>query len=108
MDNLQEVEFSEALGRLQALIGGQVKATVNFYGRFFGCGIEGSLDRVETLPPDNVAISLVFDDRQGFFLDPAEVEVLVGRRGDDGAEWLEFRTAFGATVLLERSLAAAS
>lgn len=107
MDDLQQVEFAEVLVRLQGLIGAEVKATFNFYGRFFGAGIEGRLDRVETLPPDNVAITIVLDERQGFFLDPAEADVSVGRGGEDDAEWLEFRLAFGASLALEPSLAAA-
>lgn len=106
MDDLQRIEFAEALGRLQGLIGTEIKATFNFYGRFFGAGMEGRLDRVETLPPDNAAISLVLDDRQGFFLDPAEVEVFVSCGGEDAADWLEFRLAFGASVVLERSVPA--
>ena len=108
MDDLQQVEFAEVLVRLQGLIGAEVKATFNFYGRFFGCGIEGRLDRVETLPPDNVAISLVLNERQGFFLDPTEVEAFVERGGDDEAEWLEFRMAFGASLVLERSMGSAA
>jgi hypothetical protein len=103
MDDLQRVEFAGALGHLQGLIGERVKATFNLYGRFFGCGVEGRLDRVETLPPDHAAISIVLDERQGLFLDPAEVDVFVGRGDEDGVEWLEFRMDFGASVVLERS-----
>jgi hypothetical protein len=99
MDDLRQVEFTEALAHLQSLIGTQVKATFNLYGRFLGGGIEGRLDRVETLPPDDVAISLVFDEGQGLFLDPAEVEVFIACGGDGS---LEFRLA-DASVLLERS-----
>jgi hypothetical protein len=104
MDDLQQVEFAEALVHLQGLIGKRVKATLNLYGRFFGCGVEGRLDRVETLPPDHSAISIVLDERQGFFLDPAEVETFVGRGREDGGQWLEFRLGSGASVVLEHSL----
>lgn len=99
MDELRQVEFTDALGRLQGLIGTQVKATVNFYGQFFGCGLQGELDRVETLPPDHEAISLVLDERTGFFLDPADTTVYVGPEGDS----IEFRTAYGISVVLERA-----
>jgi hypothetical protein len=103
MDDLQRVEFAEALAHLQGLIGKQVKATFNLYGRFFGCGIEGRLDRVETLPPDHSAISIVLDERQGIFLDPAEVETFVGHGPESWQTWLEFRLGSGASVVLEHS-----
>src|ERR1041385_4695164 len=107
MDALREIEFAEALGHLQGLIGEPVKATLNLYGRFFGCGLEGRLDRVETLPPDHTAITIVLDERQGFFLDPAEVETFIGH-GQDDSEWLEFRLGSGASIVLERSTTAAT
>jgi hypothetical protein len=99
MDDLQQVDFAEALGRLQALIGEQVKATFNLDGRFFGFGVEGTFERVETLPPDNSAVALVLDEHQGFFLDPAEVEVFVGSGVGDQGGWLEFRLTGGSVVL---------
>lgn len=77
------------------LIGVKVKATVNFYNQFFGCGMQGELNRVETLPPDHEAISLVLDERTGFYLDPADTKVYVGPETPKSG-WLEFRTAYGS------------
>ena len=82
----------------------EVKATFNFYGRFFGCGLQGELDRVETLPPDHEAIALVFDGQTGFFLDPADTKVYVGPESQESG-WLEFRTAYGISVVVERAAA---
>lgn len=100
MDDLRSIEFTEALRRLHGWIGSQVKATVNYYGQFFGCGMQGELLRVEFLPPDHSAISLVLDGPQGVFLDPADTQTFVGP-GDGDAEPLEFRMAYGISVLIE-------
>lgn len=101
MDDLGQIEFTDALSHLQGLIGVEIKATVNFYGQFFGCGLQGELNRVETLPPDHEAISLVLDEQTGFFLDPADTKAYVGPE-TSVCGWLEFRTAFGISVVVER------
>lgn len=101
VDTLRETEFAEALTHLQGLIGSEVKVTLNLYGQFFGCGFEGELRRVQTLPPDNAAINLELSDGQGLFLDPADAGAFVGRAAEGGGEWLEFRMAFGISVTVE-------
>lgn len=101
MDVLRPIRFTDALVRLQELIGLEVKVTLNVYEHFFGSGFEGKLDRVETLPPDHSAISVVVDGRQGFFLDPADTEAFEGSGAEDDAGWLEFRLAFGVSVIVE-------
>lgn len=103
MNELEQIDFTVALRRLQGLIGTQIKATVNLYGQFFGGGWEGELNRVETLPPDNEAVSFVVDKRSGFYLDPADTEVYVGP-GSTQSGWLEFRMAFGVSVVVERAV----
>jgi hypothetical protein len=102
MDALREVDFGEALGFLHELLGAQVKVTLNFYGRFFGGGIQGELLRVETLPPDHQAIDIEIDGGQGLFLDPADTYAFVGR-SEAASEWLELHTGFGASVSIERA-----
>jgi hypothetical protein len=102
MDLLREVGFTEALGFLHELLGAEVKVTLNFYGRFFGGGIRGELRRVETLPPDYEAIDIAIEGGQGLFLDPADTRAFLCR-GEAGGEWLELRTAFGASVEIERA-----
>lgn len=102
MDDLGQIEFTDALSHLQGLIGVEIKATVNFYGQFFGCGLQGELNRVETLPPDHEAISLVLDEQTGFFLDPADTKAYVGPESPESG-WLEFRTAYGVSVVVERA-----
>jgi hypothetical protein len=100
MDDLRSIEFTEALHRLHGWIGSQVKATVNYYGQFFGCGMQGELLRVEFLPPEHSAISLVLASGSGVFLDPADTQTFIGP-GDGDAEPLEFRMAYGISVLVE-------
>ncbi|HEY5053730.1 MAG TPA: hypothetical protein VII45_10010 [Solirubrobacterales bacterium] len=100
MDDLSSVNLTEALLRLQALIGSEIKATVNLYGQFFGCGMQGRLLRVETLPPDHSAINLVIDGAEGVFLDPADGETFAGP-GPGECELLEFRLAYGVSVAIE-------
>jgi len=84
------IGFDEALRVLQGLLGKRVRALVNVHGSFVGCVLEGELDRVETLPPDNRAVNLVIAGSQGVVLDPEDVEVL--RVGDtaQGQGALEF------------------
>jgi hypothetical protein len=100
MDKLGQIEFTAALSRLQGLIGVRVKATVNFCNQFFGCGMEGKLNRVETLPPDHEAVALVLDGQTGFYLDPANTKVYVGPETEESG-WLEFRTGYGISVVVE-------
>ena len=103
MDNVLEIEFSEALAQLQALLGQQVRALVNVHGTFAGCTLEGELERVATLPPDNCAVDLVIAGRQGIVLDPDETQVfLVGDlAGNQGS--LEFHLPSRVAVRLERA-----
>jgi hypothetical protein len=107
MDELAQIEFTDALGRLQGLIGAEIKATVNFYSQFFGCGLQGELNRVETLPPDHEAISLVLDEETGFYIDPADTKVYAGPETPE-IGWLEFRTAYGISVVVETGRCSAS
>lgn len=100
MNELNSIDLTEALVRLQALIGTEVKATLNLYGQFFGCGMQGQLLRVETLPPDHSAINLVLDGGEGVFLDPADAATLAGP-GPEECELLEFRMAYGVSVAIE-------
>jgi hypothetical protein len=102
MDTLRELDFTAALSWLQGLIGSEVAVTINQYGQFFGCGIAGALSHVDTLPPDHSAIGVAIGGGQGFFLDPADTQAFAGR-DDAGTQWLEFRLAFGAWVVVERS-----
>ena len=101
MDELGKIEFTDALSRLQGLIGVEIKATVNFYNQFFGCGLQGELNRVDTLPPDHEAIALVLNGQTGFYLDPADTQVYIGPETEESG-WLEFRTAYGISVVVER------
>lgn len=100
MDILRPIEFTEALEHLQAMLGQEVRVAVNAYGRFFGCGFEGVLERVQTLPPDDIAVQLVFKGGAGLFLDPAEVEIFLGGASSELA-WIELRVVEGSTVTIE-------
>lgn len=100
MDSLRPIDFTDALRRLQALIEAEVTVTINFHGHFFGCGMKGKLDRVETLRPDDAAIEVVLNGAEGFFLDPEDTSAFLVS-GDDGADALELRLGFGPTVMVE-------
>jgi hypothetical protein len=101
MEILGPVHFNEALRHLHGVLGLEIKVTVNDYGRFFGCGFGGLLERVETLPPDDTAVRVVLRGDAGFFLDPADVEVFVGGGFSAGPTWLEFRVVCGPTITVE-------
>lgn len=101
MDDALEIDFGEALGHLQGLLGQRVRALVNVHGSFAGCVLEGELERVETLRPDDRAVNLVIAAHQGVVLDPADVEILlVGDLTDHGT--LEFHLPSRVVVRLER------
>lgn len=100
MEVLRPIEFTDALAWLQGAIGREVRVSLNHHGHFFGCGIQGTLRHVFTLPPDNSAISIVVAKGEGLFLDPEDVTAFVGGR-EDGGQWLEFQTGFGPVVSVE-------
>lgn len=72
---------------------------MNFRGTFGACTIQGSLDRLETLPPDGSAVNLWIDDRQSLMLDPIDTEVLLLE--PPGEAWsLEFHLPSGVMAAL--------
>lgn len=100
MDVLRPIEFTDALAWFQGRIGWEVRVLVNHHGHFFGCGMQGTLRRVETLPPDNAAIRVVVGAGEGLFLDPEDVTASLGG-GASGRSWLELRTGFAPVVTIE-------
>lgn len=100
MDVLRPIEFTAALAWFQGRIGWEVRVLVNHHGHFFGCGMQGTLRRVETLPPDNAAIRVVVGAGEGLFLDPEDVTAWLGG-GAGGESWLELQTGFGPLVTIE-------
>lgn len=100
MDVLRPIEFTDALVWLQGHIDREVLVLVNHHGHFFGCGLQGRLRRVETLPPDNSAIRIVVGVGEGLFLDPEDVTATLGN-GPSGESWLELQTGFGPVVTVE-------
>lgn len=103
MDEVLEIEFSEALVQLQALLGQQVRALVNIHGTFAGCMIEGKLERVDTLPPDNRAICLVIAGSQQIVLDPDETDALLAGDLNRDKGSLEFYLPSRVVARLERA-----
>lgn len=101
MDEVRAIEFTEALAWLQALLGCRVRALVNFHDSFAGCAIEGELDRVETLPPDDRAVNLVIAGRQGIVLDPEDTEALLVSDPSRGPCWIEFHLPSRVAVRVE-------
>ena len=102
MEVLRPITFTDALVRLQGMIGSQVKVIVNHYGHFFGCGFEGELECVQTLPPDDIAVRLVVGAGGGLFLDPGCVDAFIGGGGaGEGQGCLEFHLSGGAAVTIE-------
>lgn len=100
MEVLRPIEFTDALAWFQGHIDEEVRVVVNHHGHFFGCGLQGRLVRVETLPPDNSAIQIVVGIGEGLFLDPEDVTALLGGSAS-GQGWLEFQTTFGPVVTVE-------
>jgi hypothetical protein len=102
MESLREIAFTDALLRMQDMLGCAVKLELNQYERFLGLVSTGTLERVETLPPDDRAVRLVFDNGTTFFLDPEEVRSWLGGGFEVGPTWIEFHVPDGPIVALER------
>jgi hypothetical protein len=99
VDILEEIDFIEALRRLQGMLGQHVKVELNDYESFFGCGFEGSLLRIETVPGEAAAISVFISGSAGFFLDPGDCKAYAV----DAAEvsWLEFHRTSGPVIAIQ-------
>jgi len=98
---VRKIEFVDALGRLQSLLGRELRVLVHFHGIFGGVAMEGRLSRVQTLPPDNEAVSILLDDRQSLMLDPIDTEVLLLDDRREGRWWLEFHLPSGVVASVE-------
>lgn len=100
-DVLRPIPFLAALERLQEMLGSTVSVQLNDYGTFFGCGFEGTLERVETMPPGDRAIRVVLSGGAGFFLDPNQVKSFLAADGQEGSNWLEFQRPQGPAIAIE-------
>jgi hypothetical protein len=98
-DILRPIIFLDALLRLQAMLGHHVKVELNDYGCFFGCGFEGELEIVETMPSSASAISAFIAGGGGFFLDPEDCQAYVADAGEE--VWLEFHRPVGPVVAIQ-------
>ncbi|MFN8215167.1 MAG: hypothetical protein U0R71_01085 [Solirubrobacterales bacterium] len=100
VNGVSHIEFAAALGRLQALLGHELRVLVNFRGTFGACAMQGTLTRVQTLPPDHSAVNVLLDDRQSLMLDPIDTQVLL-LDAHDGRWSLEFHLPSGVMAALE-------
>lgn len=98
---LRPIDFTACLAEMQSMIGETVLVTLTFDERFFGGAFRSRLDRVETLPPDDVAVVLRFEHGEAIQLDPAETAVFVGGREFGAPRWLELHIASGPTLSIE-------
>lgn len=98
-DLLRPITFLDALMHLQGMLGRHVAVQVNEYGCFFGCGFEGTLKRVDSLPGSPAGICVVLEGGAGFFLDPDDCQSYLV----DGGEvfWLEFHRPVGPVLAIQ-------
>ncbi len=101
MGTVTKIEFVDALGRLQDLLGREVGVLVSFRGTFGGAVMRGRLTRVDTVPPDHAAVDVLLDDRQSLLLDPIDTEVLLVEDRCGGRWWLEFHLPSGVMASVE-------
>jgi hypothetical protein len=100
--NVAAIEFEDALWRLKDLLGRPVRVLANFRGTFGSCVLQGELTRIESLPPDDSAVNILLDDRQGVTIDPIDAEAWLAEL-DDGREWwVEFHLPSGVVISIER------
>ena len=102
------IEFEDALWRLKDLLRQPVRVLANFHGTFGSCSMEGELTRIETLPPDDSAVNVLLDDRQGVTIDPIDTEVLLAEPADGRDWWIEFHLPSGVVISIERDAAEAA
>jgi hypothetical protein len=98
-DLLRPITFLDALMHLQGMLGRHVAVQMNEYGCFFGCGFEGTLERVDSLPGSATGICVVLDGGAGLFLDPENCQSYLV----DGGEvfWLEFHRPVGPVLAIQ-------
>ena len=101
MDILRPLTFAEALSALQAILKRDVKVEVNDQTHFLGCGFAGTLELVQTLPPDHAAIRIMLSDGGSLFLDPAETHVFACGELSPSSTCLEFRSGACTVATLE-------
>jgi hypothetical protein len=101
VDGVTEIEFADALARLEALVGQETRILVNFRGTFGGCVLEGPLSELYFVPPDRRVVEIMIDGRQGLMLNPAETTALLARHPEDEGWWLEFHLPSGVVASVE-------
>lgn len=101
MDVIRPLPITEALSALQAILTRDVKVEMNDQRRFIGCGFSGTLERVQTLPPDHAAIRIVLSGGSSLFLDPAETEVFACGELSPNLTCLEFRCGACSAITIE-------
>jgi hypothetical protein len=99
--NITTIDFEVALWRLKDLLGRRVQVLVNFRDTFGSCSLQGMLTRIETLPPDDSAVNILLDDRQGITIDPIDTEALLAEPADGRDWWVEFHLPSGVVVSIE-------
>jgi hypothetical protein len=106
--NVGTIEFEEALWRLKDVQGQPVRVVAAFRGTFGSCALQGELTRIETLPPDESAVTILLDNCQAVTIDPIDTEALLAEP-DDGREWwIEFHLPSGVVISIERDTSEAA
>jgi hypothetical protein len=95
------IDFEDALWRVKDLLRQPVRLLVNFRGTFGSCALQGELTRIETLPPDDSAVSILLDDRQAVSIDPIDTETLLAEPADGRGWWIEFQLPSGVVISIE-------
>lgn len=95
------IDFEDALWRLKVLLGQPVRVLANFRGTCGSCALQGVLTRIETLPPDDSAVNILLDDRQGVTIDPTDTEALLAEPEDGREWWIEFHLPSGVVISIE-------
>ena len=97
-DPLRKIDFEEVLGELHGYIGRQVEIKALVSAHFFGLSFVARLESIDTLPPDDLALTLHFDGGS-VDLDPAESTAYIGGGGQGKPTWLELTVDRGRTTL---------
>jgi hypothetical protein len=101
MDNdlLRPITFLNALMHLQGMLNRHVAVEVTEYGCFFGCGFEGALKRVDSLPGSETGICVVLEGGAGFYCDPENCRPYLVDGGE--VRWIEFHRPAGPILAIQ-------
>jgi hypothetical protein len=102
---ISRLDFAGFLAALQELLGNPLEILIYLPGDSFSAGFRTRLERIVELPPDRLAVTLVFEDDHAVTVAPEEVSVFCGvsTRSRGRTRWIEVQVHNGICLLIEET-----